>query len=123
MLEIKCETDFVSRSDVFAALGDDLTLHIAAYKPLYVSKNDAPSDYIEKELEIAKAQLILEKKPEAMIEKILEGKKNKILEENALLSQAFIKNMDMKVENRIAEVSQSTGEKIEVTKFVIYTLS
>lgn len=123
MLEIKCETDFVSRSDVFDALGDDLTLHIAAYKPLYVSKEDAPSDYIQKELEIAKAQLILEKKPEAMIEKILEGKKNKILEENALLSQAFIKNMDMKVENRVAEVSQATGEKIEVTKFVIYTLS
>lgn len=123
MLEIKCETDFVSRSDVFATLGDDLTLHIAAYKPLYVSKEDAPLEYVQKEIDIARSQLILENKSQAMIDKILEGKKNKILEENALLSQQFIKNMDIKVEDRVAEVAQSTGEKIEVTKFIIYTLS
>jgi len=123
MLELKCETDFVARSDSFIELGNDLCLHIAAYRPMYVSPDQAPLDFIEKELEISKAQLISENKPAEMIEKILLGKKSKILEENAALKQAFLKNPTITIEDRITEVSSITGEKIEFTKFVIYSLS
>lgn len=123
MLELKCETDFVARSDSFIELGNDLCLHIAAYRPMYVSPDQAPLEFIEKELEISKAQLISENKPAEMIEKILLGKKSKILEENAALKQAFLKNPTITIEDRITEVSSITGEKIEFTKFVIYSLS
>jgi elongation factor Ts len=123
MLELKCETDFVARSDSFIELGNDLGLHIAAYRPMYVSPDQAPLEFIEKELEISRAQLAQENKPVEMIEKILEGKKAKILEENAVLKQQFLKNPTVSIEDRITEVSAITGEKIELTKFVIYALS
>lgn len=123
MIELKCETDFVARSESFMELGNDLCLHIAAYRPMYVSPDQAPLEYIEKELEISRSQLVLENKPAEMIEKILVGKKTKILEENAALKQQFLKNPAITIEERITEVSTVTGEKIEFTKFVIYSLS
>jgi elongation factor Ts len=123
MLELKCETDFVARSDSFIELGNDLGLHIAAYRPMYVSPDQAPMEYIEKELEISRSQLVLDGKSSEMIEKILVGKKTKILEENAALKQQFLKNPNITIEERITEVSIVTGEKIEFTKFVIYVLS
>jgi len=123
MLELKCETDFVARSDSFNELGNDLCLHIAAYRPLYVSPDQAPLDYVEKEIEISRSQLLLENKPAEMIEKILVGKKAKILEESAALKQPFLKNPSITVEDRISEVATVTGEKIEFTKFIIYALS
>lgn len=123
LLEIKCETDFVARSEAFEELGQNLCLHIAAYKPLYVDTSKAPMEYVEKELEIASAQLLSEGKPKEMVEKILSGKKAKILEENSLMNQKFLKNPELSVEEYISTTSAATGEKIEVTRFVIYSLS
>lgn len=123
MLELKCETDFVARSDSFIELGNDLCLHIAAYRPMYISPDQAPLDYIEKELEISRSQLLLENKTPEMVEKILLGKKSKILEESAALKQQFLKNPSLTIEERITEISTVTGEKIEFTKFIIYSLS
>lgn len=122
MVEIKCETDFVSRSDGFKELGADLTLHLAAYQPKFVSPDQADEGFVDKELEIAREQLKNEGKPEDKIDMILEGKKKKILKEASLLTQAFLKNSDVNVEEHIASVVQTTGEKIEVTRFVIYSL-
>lgn len=122
MLEIKCETDFVARSDGFKELGADLALHLAAYQPRFVSPEDADEDFVDKELDIAREQLKNEGKPEDKIEMILNGKKNKILKEASLLTQSFLKNPEVNVEQHIASVIQTTGEKIEVTRFVIYSL-
>jgi elongation factor Ts len=123
LLEIKCETDFVSRSDDFKALGNDLTLHIAAYQPKFVSKDEVDQEFLNNELEIAKSQLENEGKPADKIEMILEGKKKKIVEEFSLLSQPFLKDPSISVSDYVAQISQTTGEKIMVTKFVIYTLN
>src|SRR4026209_1621157 len=74
LVEINCETDFVARNEDFQALVKDLAMHIAAANPLYVKRDEVPSDALGKEREIQAQLLRDQKKPEAMIEKILTGK-------------------------------------------------
>jgi elongation factor Ts len=123
LLEIKCETDFVARSDVFKQMGNDICLHIAAYQPAFISEADMSQEFITKELEIAKEQLLQEGKPENIIEKILDGKKSKIIEDNTLLHQQFLKDPTKQVTEYLAEVMQATGEKMEIAKFLILSLN
>jgi len=123
LLEIKCETDFVSRSDVFKELGSDVCLHVAAYQPKFVSELDVDQDFIDKEVEISRNQLLNEGKAPEMIEKILAGKKAKIVKEFSLLTQAFLKNSEISVADHLAQISQSTGEKLMITRFEIFTLN
>jgi elongation factor Ts len=120
---IKCETDFVARSDSFKNLGNDLALHAAAYRPQTYNKSDVEESFIEKELEIAKNQLINEGKNEDIIAKILTGKKSKILEDVAMESQPFLKDPSITVENYVNQVSQETGEKIIVGTLNIFELN
>lgn len=123
MVEIKCETDFVSRSDTFKNLGQDLALHIAASQPRFVSEADIDETFVENEIAIAREQLITQGKPENMLDKILEGKKASIVKDFSLLTQPYLKNPDITVSDYIAQVSQETGEKIVVTRFTIYSLN
>jgi elongation factor Ts len=123
MVVVKCETDFVSRSDSFKAFGNQLCLHIAAYQPKFVSPEDVDQKFIDNELDIAKTQLENEGKPADKITMILEGKKAKITSEVSLLKQAFLIAPDQTVENYMLSVSQQTGEKILIEKFVILTLN
>jgi elongation factor Ts len=123
LVEVKCETDFVGRSDTFKNFGQDLALHIAAYQPKFVNKDQVDPEFIAKELEIARIQLVNDGKPEDKISMILDGKKKKIAEEFSLLSQNFLKDPTVSVEDYVTRISQATGEKIEVNKFVIYNLN
>ncbi len=123
MVEIKCETDFVSRSDVFKEFGNDICLHIAAYQPKFISESEVNEEFIAGELEIAKSQLANEGKTEEMIEKILSGKKAKIVKDFSLLTQTYIKNPDITVADYLNQISQSTGEKIMITRFTVFNLN
>jgi len=122
MIEIKCETDFVARSDDFQEFGTDVALHIAAYQPQFISPDQVDQTFIEAEMEIAKKQLIEEGKPESILDKILAGKRAKLANEVSLLAQPFIKNTDITVQEQMVAVSQKTGEKIVIEKFVVYSL-
>ena len=123
MVEIKCETDFVSRGDIFKNFGKELTLHIAASQPKFVSEDEVDQDFVAKEIQIARERLINEGKPENMMDKILEGVKSKIVKEFSLLSQPFLINPDITISQLVAQISQQCGEKIEITRFVIYNLN
>ena len=123
MVEIKCETDFVSRSDVFKELGNDICLHIAAYQPKFIDESDIDEDFVNSEIEIARNNLVNEGKPAEMIDKILSGKRAKILKDFSLLSQGFIKDSNLSVSDYVAQVIQSTGEKITISRFVIFNLN
>ena len=87
-------------------LARDLSMHVTATKPLYVSKKDVPADYIEKEthiqMELCKNDEKLAGKPEAALAKIVEGKVNKGLKEVCLLDQAYVKDPGMTVEQFLA---------------------
>lgn len=117
LVELNCETDFVANTDEFRALAKDLSMHIAAANPLAVRPEDLPPELIERERQVYLEQVREEGKPEAIREKIVEGKMKKFFEESTLLKQRFVKNPDQTIENLITEITSKTGEKIQVARF------
>jgi elongation factor Ts len=87
LVELNCETDFVAKTDDFQTMGKDIAMHVAASNPMYLKPDEIPADALEREKDIYKAQLLAEKKPEKIWEKIIEGKLNKYYEEVCLLKQ------------------------------------
>ena len=120
LVEVNCETDFVARNEDFQALVKDLAMHIAAASPLYVRREEVPSDVLEKEKEIQRQQLRDQKKPEQMIEKILEGKLGKYYETVCLLDQFWVKDDKKRISELITEKIAKIGENISVRRFVRY---
>ena len=118
MVEVNCETDFVARTDDFKGLSRDLALHIASANPLAVSAEDLPKELLDRERKVAKAQVAESGKPEAIQEKILEGKLRKFAQENALLEQPFVKNDKQTVGELVKEVAAKVGENVVVRRFV-----
>lgn len=119
LIEVKCETDFVAKNTEFQALVHDLTLHIAAMKPLYVKQEDVPQDAIDAEKKVFEAQTDeMKGKPADVIGKIIEGKIKKYFDDVCLLNQPFVKDDSKTVRDRITECVAKVGENIEVSKFV-----
>ena len=117
MVKLLCETDFVARNVEFQELAQDIAMHITALNPQYIRPEDVPVEIVEKEKEIWTAQLAVEKKPENILAKIIEGKEKKFREESALLTQAFVKNPDVTVAELISEKIGKIGENIQVGEF------
>jgi len=122
LVEVNCETDFVSRNDAFQQLGRDLAMHSAAMSPLAISAEGISPDVIERERGVYAEQVKNEGKPEKMWDKIVEGKLNKFYKESTLLEQPFVKDPDRTVKELITEVAAKTGENIVVRRFVRYAL-
>jgi elongation factor Ts len=122
LVELNCETDFVAKNEDFLKLAEDISLHIAAMNPKYVKNEDVPQEVIEKEKEIYSAQLSEsdKKKPQNIIEKILEGKVSKFYEENCLLNQKFVKDDSRTVQQMITDKISTIGENILVRRFTRY---
>ncbi|MBQ9790287.1 MAG: translation elongation factor Ts [Clostridia bacterium] len=122
LLEINCETDFVAKSDDFQALGHDIAMHIAAASPKYVSKDEVDATEIEKEREILKAQALNEGKPEAVAEKMVEGRIKKFYKEVCLLEQEFVKEPSKTISQLVSDATIKIGEKISVRRFIRYQM-
>jgi|SRR6266513_355240 len=118
LVEMNCETDFVARNENFRGFVKDITLHIAAAHPLYVSRADVPGNLIEAEREIYKAQV--KGKPDNVAEKIVEGKLEKFYSTVCLLEQGFIKNPDVAVRDLLNVKIAELGENIVIRRFVRY---
>ncbi len=122
MVEVNCETDFTGKTPEFSAFAKDLAMHIAASNPLCVSEEDLPAEVVEREREIYRAQALDQGKPEKIVDKIVEGKLKKFVKENCLLSQPFVKDPDKTIEDLLNEMRASTGENVQVRRFVRYQL-
>ncbi|UWG98514.1 translation elongation factor Ts [Dehalobacter sp. DCM] len=122
LLEINCETDFVSRGDEFRLLAKDIAMQIAAAKPQYVNKEDVPADVIAHEREIFRAQALNEGKPEKIVDKMVDGRLEKFYKEVCLVEQPFIKDPDILVKDLIIGKIAKIGEKISVRRFARYEL-
>jgi elongation factor Ts len=118
LVEVNCETDFVARNENFREFVKDITLHIAAAHPLYVSRADVPSNLIEAEREIYEGQV--KGKPDNVAEKIVEGKLEKFYSTVCLLEQAFIKNPDVTIKDLLSAKIAELGENIVIRRFVRY---
>jgi elongation factor Ts len=122
MVEVNCETDFVGRSEAFRNLAHELALQIAAASPLYIKEEDIPAEVIEHETKIATAKAREEKKPEAIIPKIVEGSLTKFKDETVLMRQAYIRDESITIQALINQNVAAIGENVIVRRFARYAL-
>jgi elongation factor Ts len=122
MVEVNCETDFVARSEQFRKFAHELALQVAAAAPKYLKEEDIPASVLEHEMEIAKARGREEGKPEAMLEKISQGRTEKYKDEVVLLRQAYIRDDKTTVGKLLLEQIAAIGENIVVRRFARWEL-
>jgi len=122
LVEVNCETDFVARNEDFQALVKELALHIAAAAPQYVRREDVPPEVLEAEKDIERTKLREQKKPDAMIEKILTGKMEKFFEISCLLDQPWVKDDKKKIHQLVTEAVAKIGENIAVRRFARFVV-
>lgn len=117
LVELKCETDFVARTDQFRALAGEIAMHIAWANPSYVSKEDVPQPELDREIAVERERAKGEGKPEAVLDKIVQGRLAKFYERVCLMEQPFIRDDSKKVRDVVAETVAKVGENIVVAKF------
>jgi elongation factor Ts len=122
LLEVNCESDFVAKGEAFQTFVKDVSMHITAAKPQWISRDDVPADILEKEKTILKDQALATGKPEKVVEKIVEGKVGKFFSENCLLEQPFVKDTDRTIQQYLDELIGKTGEKCVVRRFARYEM-
>jgi elongation factor Ts len=118
LVEINCETDFVAKNNVFREFVKDITLHIAAAHPVYVSREEVPAPLLAAEREIYAAQV--SGKPANIVDKIVDGKIEKYFSTVCLLEQGFIKNPDMTIKDLVHSKIAELGENIIIRRFTRY---
>jgi elongation factor Ts len=119
LVEVDCETDFVARTPEFQQLVKDLAMQVAAANPSFVSREEVPGQVIEAEREIYSQQIADQKKPPAVMDKIVGGKLEKFYAEQCLLDQPFIRDAAGKtrVKDVVDRVSALVGERVVVRRF------
>ncbi len=119
LVEVNCETDFVGKTEGFQRFVKEIAMHVAAADPVprFVDKREVTQEFIEKEMEIARAQAIATGKPEAIVEKIVEGKMASIYKDVCLLEQPFIMNPDLTVHQYLSQRTAEIGEKLSIRRF------
>lgn len=120
LVEVDCETDFVAKNQNFRDFVKDITLHIAAAHPLYVSREQVPGNLIEAEREIYKAQV--KGKPANVVDKIVDGKLDKFYSTVCLLEQGFIKNPEQTIGDLLKAKIAELGENIVIRRFTRYLM-
>lgn len=117
LVEVNSETDFVANNEEFKTFVKDVAMHIAAVGPKYVRREEVPESVVEAERETLKAQALNEGKPEAVVEKMVEGRLNKFYEEICLLDQKFVKDPDVTVGELLTNLIAKIGENIVIRRF------
>ncbi len=117
LLELNCESDFVARTEDFQELLRDISMHIAATDPRYVSKEEVTSADLDRERDVFKAQALATGKKPEFVDKIVDGKMSKFYEEVCLLEQPFVKEQSQTVKQVIATKIGKLGENISVRRF------
>lgn len=124
LVELRCETDFVAKSDEFQAVARDLAMHLAAYKPDYVRREDVPEGAVEEARKLFADQAIAAGKPTDVIDKIVEGKLGAFYKEAVLYEQPFVnpEKHDGTVAELLDQLTARLGENISVGKIARITV-
>ena len=122
LVEINCETDFVARTEDFQAFVKNMAMHIAATSPQYISRDQVPPSVIEREKGIYRIQAQDAKKPEKVIEKIIEGKLERFFAEVCLLEQTYIRDSDVTVKEVLDSLIAKLGENVAIRRFARFQL-
>jgi elongation factor Ts len=123
LVELNCETDFVARNEAFKQLVQDIAKQIAACPNVeFVRVEDIPPEVVAREKSIAMGAEALQGKPEAIKEKIVQGKLDKTLQELCLMNQPFIRDQSITVEELIKQAVSNLGENIRIRRFVRFVM-
>lgn len=122
LVEMNCESDFVARNQEFKELVKNISMHIAAANPQYISSTEVPEDVLEQEKEIIREQFKDSKKPAEVMERIVQGKLGKFYEEVCLLDQPYIKDDKISVKELLASYIAKFGENIRIKRFARFEL-
>ncbi|MFC1637809.1 translation elongation factor Ts [Patescibacteria group bacterium] len=122
MVKLYCETDFVARNEEFQELANDIAMHVGAMSPKFLSPEEVSEELVAKEREIWTEQMKEENKPQDIMDKIMEGKEKKFREESALLTQSFVKNPDITIQDLVNEKIGKIGEKIQIGEFARFEI-
>ena len=118
MVEVNSETDFVARSEKFREFAHEIALQIAASNPRYVSVEDIPEDVLEQRRQTERQEALAEGKPEEIVERIVEGRIKKFIDEACLLNQDYIRDEDLTIEQLLHQTVAAMGENIIIRRFV-----
>ena len=122
LVEINCETDFVARTGDFQQFAKDVAMHIAASRPLAISRDDLDPKLLKRERDIYVERAKNEGKPDHIASRIVEGRLEKYFQDVCLLEQAFVKNPDQTVRDLLVELTAKIGEKIIIRRFSCFRL-
>lgn len=118
MVEVTCETDFVAKSDDFVDFAKNVAMHIAASSPLGITPEDIPTEVVDKEKEIYRAQALELGKPAQVVDKIVDGKLKKFLQDSCLLQQPYVRDPDISIQDLLNGLIAKIGENITIKRFV-----
>ena len=122
MVEINCETDFVARTTDFQQLVKDISMHVAASAPRFVSREEVTPELLVAERAIYADQAAKTGKPAAVVEKIVDGKIEKFYAETCLMEQPFVKDPSITVKDLVSSVIGKLGENIRIKRFARFVL-
>ncbi len=122
LVEVNCETDFVAKTEDFQSFVKNMAMQIAAANPQYVRREEIPQTVLDKEKEIYRAQALESKKPEKVIDKIVEGKLERFYSEVCLLEQTYVKDGDMTIKDVLDALIAKIGENIQIRRFARFQL-
>jgi elongation factor Ts len=117
LVEIDCESDFVARTEDFQGLCHDVAMHIAALDPRFLRREEVTQEVLDRERDIFREQAKATGKPDAVIDKIVNGKMEKFYEENCLYEQHFIKDEGTTVKELVDQAIAKMGENITIRRF------
>ena len=118
IVEVNSETDFVAKTDEFKEFVKDMAMQVAASNPKYVSRDEVPEEEVAREREVLIQQAVNEGKPEAIANKMVEGRIEKFFEQICLLDQNFIKDPSLKVREVLASKISKIGENLIIRRYV-----
>lgn len=122
LVEVNCESDFVSRNKEFGELVKNIAMHIAAADPQYFSSEEIPEEVLNQEKEIIRDQFKDSGKPPEIVEKIVQGKLGKFFEEVCLLDQPYIKDDKISVKELLTSHIAKFGENLIIRRFARFEL-
>src|SRR5260221_8587653 len=122
LVEVNSETDFVARNDEFKKFAKELALHIANTAPRYVRHEDVPQAMIDQERTIQRAKTLNEGKPEAVVDKIVEGRLDKWFEEIVLMDQPWLHDDKLKASDVLTQLIAGIKENIVIRRFARFAL-
>jgi elongation factor Ts len=122
MVEVNCETDFVARSEPFRTFAHEVALQIAAAAPHYVKVEEIPEEVFAHEREIARNRAREEGKPDAVLDRIVDGRIEKFKDEVVLLRQPYIRDESITIEQLLLQNVAALGEHVIVRRFARWEL-